>query len=203
MGKALILEIKMRIRKYLTRSASPLLVVTALLFLAALPVAALARAASDEAEVRSVVQQDFNQLKSGQYEALYDSLPADSKKRISRERFASALRRTEDMYKLDRLEIGKVRVSGDLAVADTVTYGRLLRPVESDGKIVAQQYLVREDGRWRVATGDRATVRRFLAVNPKFAKKFPIREPRIYMKRDKRWVDVTNILKTAVRRQTK
>jgi hypothetical protein len=54
-----------------------------------------------------------------------------------------------------------------------------------------------------VATGDRATVRRFLAANPKFAKKFPIREPRIYMKRDRRWVDVTNILKTAVRRQIK
>ena len=203
MGKTLILEIKMRIRKYLTKRASPLLVVAALLSLAALPVATLARAASDEAEVRSVVQQDFNQLKSGQYEALYDSLPADSKKRISRERFSSALRRTEDMYKLDRLEIGRVRVSGDMAVADTVTYGRLLRPVESDGKIVAQQYLVREDGRWRVATGDRATVRRFLDANPKFAKKFPIREPRIYMKRDKRWVDVTSILKSAVRRQTK
>jgi hypothetical protein len=107
------------------------------------------------------------------------------------------------MYKLDRLEIGKVRVSGDIATVDTVMYGRLLRPVESEGKIVAQQYLVREDGRWRVATGDRATVRRFLDANPKFAKKFPIREPRIYMKRDGRWVDVSKILRTAVRRQTK
>jgi hypothetical protein len=202
MGKALILEIKMRIRKYLTRAAA-LPAVAALLLLAALSTQVVARPASDEAEVRGVVEQVFGELKSGQYDALYDALPAASRKRITRERFSSALRRTEDMYKLDRLEIGKVRVSGDLSVVDTVMYGRLLRPVESDGKIVVQQYLVREDGRWRVATGDRATVRRFLAANPKFAKKFPIREPRIYMKRDRRWVDVTNILKTAVRRQIK
>ncbi|HEX8652448.1 MAG TPA: hypothetical protein VF708_16660 [Pyrinomonadaceae bacterium] len=198
----------MKIRGYLTGRAaavaSALIAAGALLFLAALPLAAVAaRTASDEAEVRGVVEQVFNQLKSGQYEALYDALPADSRKRISRERFSSALRRTEDMYKLDRLEVGRVRVSGDHAVADTVMYGRLLRPVQSDGKIVAQQYLVREDGRWRVATGERATVRSFLSANPKFARKFPIREPRIYMKRDGRWVDVSKILKTAVRKQTK
>jgi hypothetical protein len=162
-----------------------------------------AASVSDEAEARNVAQEVFSQLKSGQYGALYDRLPAASRERISRERFTSALRRTQDMYKLDRLEIGAVRVSGNMAVVDTVMYGRLLRPVESEGKIAAQQYLVREDGQWRVATGDRATVRRFLAANPKFAKKFSIREPRVYMKRDGRWVDVTGALKTAVRRRVK
>jgi hypothetical protein len=193
----------MRIKRYSGRRATPLLAAQAFLLLAALPVAITARAASDEAEARKLVERVFNQLKSGQYDALYDALPAASRNRISRERFTSALRRTEDMYKLDRLEIGRTRVSGDLAVVDTVMYGRLLRPVESDGKIVAQQYLVREDGQWRVATGDRATIRHFLDANPTFAKKFPIREPRIYMKRNGRWVDVSNILKTAVRKQTK
>ena len=195
----------MKSRGYLTRRAAAveLIAAGAMLFLAALPLAVVARPASDEAEVRGVVEQVFNQLKSGQYEALYDALPADSRKRISRERFSSALRRTEDMYRLDRMEVGRVRVSGDHAVVDTVMYGRLLRPTQSDGKIVAQQYLVREDGRWRVATGERATIRSFLSANPKFARKFPIREPRIYMKRDGRWVDVSNILKTAVRKQMK
>jgi hypothetical protein len=183
--------------------ALALIAAVAILFLAVLPPAVVARPASDEAEVRGVVEQVFNQLKSGQYEALYDALPAASRKRISRERFSSALRRTEDMYKLDRLEVGRVSVSGDHAVADTVMYGRLLRPAQGDGKIVAQQYLVREDGRWRVATGERSTIRSFLSADPKFARKFPIREPRIYMKRDGRWVDVSKILKTAVRKQTK
>src|SRR2546423_3148445 len=162
MRRAPILENKMRTRKHLTRRAAAL-TAQAFLLLAGLPAVVAARAASDEAsQVRGVVEQVFNQLKSGQYEALYDALPAASRKRISRERFTSALRRTEDMYKLDRLEIGQVRVSGDIATADTVMYGRLLRPVESDGKIVAQQYLVREDGRWPVATGDRATIPPFL-----------------------------------------
>jgi hypothetical protein len=156
---------------------------------------------SDEAEVRSVVQTIFEQLKAGQYNELYDALPAASRSRMSRERFIDALRRSNGTYRLDRMELGAVRVSGDLAVAETVMYGSVERPVQAEGKIVAQQYLVREEGRWRIATGDRATVRRFLAANPGFARKFPIREPRVYVKRDNRWVDLTNTLKTATRRR--
>lgn len=191
----------MRIKKYLMRCATRMTIFCALLLTCAMTLAAAS--VSDETEARNVAQEVFSQLKSGQYGALYDRLPAASRERISRERFTSALRRTQDMYKLDRLEIGAVRVSGDMAVVDTVMYGRLLRPIESEGKITAQQYLVREGGQWRVATGDRTTVRRFLAANPKFAKKFSIREPRVYMKRDGRWVDVTGALKTAVRRRAK
>jgi hypothetical protein len=173
-----------------------ILAVAFALLLAALPARALA---SDEAEVRNVVQTIFQQLKSGEYDQLYDSLPASSRARISRERFTEMLRRTGGMYHLDRLQIGAVRVSGDIATVDTVMYGSVARPVQAEGKIVAQQYLVREDGRWRVATGDRATVRRFLAANPAFAKKFQLREPRVFVKRDGRWVDLTETLKQARR----
>jgi hypothetical protein len=88
------------------------------------------------------------------------------------------------MYVLDRMDVGQVRLSGNIAVVDTVLYGRLVSPFETEGKIVVQQYLVREGGRWRVATGDRATTRSFLASNPAFGRKFPIREPRIYVKQN-------------------
>jgi hypothetical protein len=155
---------------------------------------------SDEAEVRALVQTVFEQLKTGRYAELYDVLPGASRSRVSRERFVSLLRTAGGVYRLDRMEVGAVRVSGDIAAVDTVMYGSVLRPVEAEGKIVAQQYLVREDGRWRVATGDRATVRRFLASHPAFAKKFPIREPRVYVKRDGRWVEVTGALKAGRRR---
>ena len=149
--------------------------------------------AQDEREARGVAERIFQQLKSGDYNALYETLPSAQQRRISRERFTRALGRTRDMYELDRMDIGAVRTSGDLAVVDTVMYGRVLRPVQSEGKIVAQQYLVREDGRWRVATGDTATVQRFLAANPTFARKFPLRKPRIYIKQNGRWVDVSSI----------
>lgn len=161
---------------------------------------ALNARASDESEVRGVVQMVFEQLKSGRYGELYDVLPAASRSRLSREKFTEALRRSSGMYRLDRIEIGAVRVSGDIAVVDTVMYGNVERPVQAEGKIVAQQYLVREDGRWRVATGDRATVRRFLSSNPAFAKKFPIRDPRIFVKRDGRWVDLSGALRATTRR---
>jgi hypothetical protein len=178
-----------------------LLMAFALLLVASLSASAMRHPVSDETEVRGVVQTIFEQLKSEQYDQLYDTLPAASRSRITRERFTNALRRTSGTYRLDRLEIGAVRVSGDIASVDTVMYGSVQRPIQAEGKIVAQQYLVREDGSWRVATGDRATVQRFLAANPRFAKKFSIRQPQVFVKRDGRWIDLTSMLKATSRRR--
>jgi hypothetical protein len=147
-----------------------------------------ARVASDDADVRSAVERAFSQLKGGDYSALYDALPSASQKKISRERFASALERTRGIYELDRLEIGAVHVAGDLAAVDSVVYGRARAPFESEGKIVLRQYLLREGGRWRVTTGDRSTVAPLLAANPAFARRYPLTPPRLYVKRDGRWV---------------
>src|SRR5882762_8952152 len=148
-----------------------------------------ALAASNETEVRATVERVFQELKSKNYDALYENLPASSRTRLSRERFTTSLRRTQDTYALDRLEIGKVKASGNIATVDTVFYGRLLKPFETEGKIVAQQYLVREEGKWKVATGDNATIRRFLAANPAFARQFPIRTPRVFVKKDGGWLE--------------
>jgi hypothetical protein len=144
--------------------------------------------ASDEGDVRGVVQQVFQQLQSRDFGSVYDSLPSSTRNRVVRDRFVSALQRSQDRYVLERINIGAVRVSGNLAVADTELYGRLAKPLQAEGKIVVQQYLVRENGKWRVATGDSATIQRFLKANPNFARKFPIRQPRIYVKQDDKWV---------------
>jgi len=144
---------------------------------------------SDQSEVRSTVQSVFEQLKSQNYSALYDLLPGSSRSRMSRDRFVSALQRTQNFYELDRLEIGAIKVLGNLAVVDTVLYGRVVNPIQAEGKIVVQQYLLREDGKWRVATGDQSAVKRFLAANPGFSKGFKIRQPRIYVKQNDKWIE--------------
>lgn len=145
--------------------------------------------ASDAADVRSTVQSVFDQLKSRNYSGLYDLLPGSSRNRMSRDRFVNALQRAQDFYQLDRIDIGAIKVSGNLAVVDTVLYGRVVAPIQAEGKIVVQQYLVREEGKWRVATGDQSTVKRFLAQNPAFSKGFRIRQPRIYVKQNDKWVE--------------
>src|SRR6202165_2043818 len=145
---------------------------------------------SDESEVRSAVQHIFDQLKAGQYEALYDSLPSSSRARLSRERLVKGLQGTSNLYQLQRIEIGAVRVSGNLAVVDTVMYAHIAKPFDADGKLVVQQYLIREDGNWRVATGDTATINRFLKSNPAFARKFPIKRARAYVNQNGKWVEV-------------
>ena len=153
------------------------------------PAGSIAATPSDQTDVRAAVERVFGQLKDGKYEALYDGLPSSSRARMSRERFASALQQTRNLYQLGRIEIGAARISGDLAVVDTVMYARIAPPFNTDGKLVVQQYLVREDGNWRVATGDNATINRFLKSNPTFAKRFPIKRPQAFIKQDGKWVE--------------
>ena len=148
----------------------------------------VAARASDVSDVRSMVQNVFEQLKSRNYSGLYDVLPGASRNRLSRDRFVSALERAQDFYQLDRLEIGAIKVNGNLAVVDTVLYGRVVAPIQAEGKIVVQQYLVREEGKWRVATGDQSTLKKFLADNPGFGKGFKIRQPQIFIKQNNKWV---------------
>lgn len=145
--------------------------------------------ASDQTDVRATVQSVFEQLKNHDYNSLYDLLPGSSRNRMSRERFVSALQRAQDFYQLDRMDIGPTKVMGNLAVVDTVLYGRVVTPIQAEGKIVVQQYLLREEGKWRVATGDQSTVKKFLAANPGFSKGFRIKQPKIYVKRDNQWVE--------------
>lgn len=145
--------------------------------------------ASDQSDVRNTVQNVFDQLKAHNYSALYDLLPGASRNRMSRDRFVSALERAQGFYELDRLDIGSIKVMGNLAVVDTVLYGRVVAPIQAEGKIVAQQYLLREDGKWRVATGDQSSVKKFLAENPGFAKRFKIQQPRIYVKQGDKWAE--------------
>jgi hypothetical protein len=145
--------------------------------------------ASDQSDVRGTVQNVFEQLKSQNYSALYDLLPGASRNRMSRDRFVSALQRAQEFYQLDRIDIGAIKVMGNLAVVDTVLYGRVVNPIQAEGKIVVQQYLLREDGKWRVATGDQSTVKKFLAANPAFGKGFTIRQPRIFVKQNDKWIE--------------
>src|SRR5688572_31791434 len=68
----------------------------------------------------------------------------------------------------------------------TTLFRSVVNPIQAEGKIVAQQYLIREEGKWRVATGDQPTVKKFLASNPAFGKGFRIRAPQIFIKQDRK-----------------
>jgi competence protein ComGC len=155
------------------------LLIVSILLVVAVP--SLAKLPSDEADVRAVVQSSFKQLKNGEYSALYDQLPASARRNMTRQRFVNQMQQSRNLYRLDRMDIGTVHINGNSATADTTMYGRVLKPSENEGKIVMRQRLVRENGTWR------------LAVNSA--------SPRIYIKRDGRWVDVTALLQAGARRR--
>jgi hypothetical protein len=165
----------------------------ALAFAALTAFSATARAQGAEGEVRAAMQQVFSRLQTGDYGGVYDALPAASQKRVTREKFVEALGRVRDAFTLNGLEIERVRVAGDIGVVDATVYASLHRPAEAEGKIVSRQYVVREGGTWRITTGDRSTVRPLLAANPAFARQYPPTEPRVYFKRDGRWVSLDTL----------
>jgi len=80
-------------KKYIRNIAAAILTITVL--------SGLVRA-SDQADVRATVQSVFEQLKSRNYEALYDSLPGASRNRMSRDRFVNALQRAQDFQRAIR-----------------------------------------------------------------------------------------------------
>src|SRR4051794_5758654 len=91
----------------------------AVLLLVTVPISLVTAQSSEESTVRSVVQQVFSQLQSHDYGSVYDSLPSSTRTRMPKSRFISALLRAQDRYVLDRIGIGNIRVSGNLAVVDT------------------------------------------------------------------------------------
>lgn len=175
----------------------PALAAALLVFAAASP----ARAADAQGEVRAAMREAYERLRTGDYGAVYDALPSASQRRVARAQFVEALGRARGNFELTGLEIERVSVAGDLAAVDTVLYATLRRPIEAEGKIVSRQYMVREGGRWRVTTGDRSTVGPLLAANPAFARRFPATEPRIFFKRDGRWVSLDALQPPRRRRQ--
>jgi len=80
-------------------------------------------------------------------------------------------------------------VSGNLAVVDTTMYAHV-NPFNADGKLVVQQYLIREGGGWKVVTGDTATINKFLQSNPAFARRFPIKKPQAFVYQNDKWVPI-------------
>ena len=164
------------------------LAAAAFIIIAGLPQTLLSAAGDDRSDVRQTVQRIFNQMKSRQYSDLYDSLSASSRKRITRQRFTSGMEKWDDSYRLERIEVGTPRVRGNTAVVDTVIYGRILKPSEGEGKIVAQQTLVREDGQWRVSTTSTGAG---LSSRP----------ARIYLKQNGRWVDISAAIRSAAGRR--
>jgi len=174
--------------KVLMKNSLP--IISALVFAVLLVTTAAVAAPSDQSDVRAAVQHIFDQLKNGQYAALYDALPSSARTRISRERLVQGLQRSQNAFQLQRIEIGSVSVSGNLAVVDTTMFAHIAKPFDGDGKLVVQQYLIREDGNWKVATGDNETVNRFLKSNPGFARRFPIKKPRAFINQNGKWIEI-------------
>lgn len=153
--------------------------------------------AAQGGEPRAVVQSFFTLLKAQKYSALYDYLPGEMQQRVTREKLTESLKRLGGFIILERMDIGRVQQKGDFAVIDTTFYGRLLRPFEmngqklQEGRVSVQQYLFKENGRWKIATSDSSTRAYFLKRHPEFKQGFQFTQPQFAFKQNGQWKTFT------------
>jgi len=152
-------------------------------------------------DARAAVNKFFSLLKSRSYPALYEFLPSDLQRQITREQLSLSLRRLDSFIMIERIEVGRVQERGDFAVVDTTIYGKLKKPMTlngeevKEGRIAAQQFLFRESGQWKVATADNRTQSYFLKRNAEFSKQFQIAQPRFEFKQRDKWMVLGRPLK--------
>jgi hypothetical protein len=142
---------------------------------------------------RSAVQGFFSLLKAQKYAEIYDALPAELQQQTTREKLAAGLKRLDGFIAIERLEVGRVQQRGDFAVVDTTIYGSLKKPLNFNGEEVkegrtsVQQYLLKENGKWKVATADNRSQDFFLKRNPDFKKQFQLTAPQFAFKQQGQW----------------
>ena len=144
-------------------------------------------------DARAAVNKFFLLLKSRSYPALYEFLPSDLQRQITREQLSLSLMRLDSFITIERMEVGRVQARGDFAVVNTTIYGKLKKPVTitgeevSEGRVSAQQFLYREGGQWKVVTADSRTLSYFLKRNSEFGKQFQLAQPRFEFKQKDGW----------------
>gem|GEM_PF-1031706 len=144
-------------------------------------------------DARATVLAFFSLLKSQRYSSLYEYLPSKLQEQITREQLTTSLKRLETYITIERMEIRRVQQNGDYAVIDTTIYGRLKKPLKleteeaDEGRITVQQFLFKEDNRWKVVTADNRARDYFLKRNPEFNKQFQFNLPRFEIKQEGQW----------------
>jgi hypothetical protein len=163
------------------------------LFIAILVIPIAAQNNNQSKDARSAVNKFFLLLKSRSYPALYEFLPSDLQRQITREQLALSLMRLDSFITIERMEVGRVQQRGDFAVVNTTIYGKLKKPVKvngqeiSEGRVAAQQLLFRESGQWKVVTADNRTQSYFLKRNAEFSKQFQLAQPKFEFKQKDKW----------------
>jgi hypothetical protein len=163
------------------------------LFVALFAISGAAQPDNQSNDAKSAVNKFFLLLKSRSYPALYEFLPSDLRRQITREQLALSLMRLDSFITIERMEVGRVRQRGDFAVVNTIIYGKLKKPVKingeeiSQGRVAAQQLLFRENGQWKVVTADNRTQSYFLKRNADFSKQFQLTRPRFEFKQRDKW----------------
>jgi hypothetical protein len=152
-------------------------------------------------DARAAVQTFFSLLKNQKYSSLYEFLPSQLQQQITPAQLALSLKRLDSVIIIDRMELGRAQQKGDFAVIDTTIYGRLKKPFKvngeevTEGRISVQQYLFKENNRWKIATADNRTRDFFLKNHPEFNKQFQFVLPRFEFKQNGRWAPLANALK--------
>lgn len=144
---------------------------------------------------KAVIEDFFQVLKAEKYQAVYSYLPSEMHEEISVDGLKQMMKPLFSFVHLERMEVGRVQQKGDFAVIDTTIYGKLSPQMTKgqangpqEAKISVQQYLLKENGKWKVATSTTKSRAILLKKHPAFKKEFVFSPPRIFVRQNGQWV---------------
>jgi hypothetical protein len=128
-----------------------------------------------------------NLLRTGRYGELYDTLPSAFQKQIDARRGRRKpcpTRRVPEApvgWRSDESRSDRSSSRASLPSPATTIFGQLTRPITTSttgeirqGRVSSQQYLIRENGAWKIASAKRTdTLVAFMKDHPEVATLFP------------------------------
>lgn len=152
-------------------------------------------AGAGSSDPKAAVEDFFQVLKAEKYQAIYSYLPAEMHDEISVEGLKEVMRPLFSYLHLERMEVGRVQQKGNFAVIDTTIYGKLSAKLSKapangpqEAKIAVQQYLLKENGKWKIATSTNRSRAILIKKHPEFKKDFVFSPPRVFVRQNGQWV---------------
>ncbi|MBN2134111.1 MAG: hypothetical protein JW737_00120 [Acidobacteria bacterium] len=143
-------------------------------------------------EVQSAYAKYSTALIMGEFKTAYDCLSSSQKKTTNYKLFVEANEKMSKVTNLKASQLSSLKMKGKYAAAKAVIYLDFI-PEDKDkqvlnGKIETPVYFIKENGEWKIATGEEENMKIFLKQHPDAAKLMEPFKTQVYYKQKGIWI---------------
>jgi len=151
-----------------------------------------------EAAIKKEFFAYWEDLRSREFESAYSRLAPVLSRTLSVAEYTRMMEAFDAAYTLESVVVKEVFRKGNTAVLETLWEGQHIHPSFPKplrARIEGQTVMVLDNGKWRIATGDQESRRRFVNDNPEILNSFRFHDDIIYFFVQDKWKSVEEITK--------